>query len=147
MTNPPTVDIEEGRRLLAEAKKNDHAPGDEYGAPPAVLKLGNWSVNHLPALLAKAREAEELREALRQANFFRDRLAERIRLVEAAILELDCALANDTFPGDVEGEHQEEHWRNHVVAAVALCRRATLSVKSRPTRLPLIHHPETEENQ
>jgi hypothetical protein len=55
---------------------------------------------------------------LDHANFFRDRLARRLGLVETAVVELESALSCDST-------HDSGHWRDHVGTALDLCRRAT----------------------
>ncbi len=70
---------------------------------------------------AEAAEAE-----LRQANFYRDKLAWRLSMVETAVLELECAVS---YTGD-----DHEHVLYHVRSALDLCKRATKTRDER--RLP-----------
>lgn len=76
----------------------------------------------LAALAAcEAREATLWRE-LRHANFFRDKLAERLTLVETAVVELEGALGCDEA---TDPQHWRDHARHAMTSALDLCRQAT----------------------
>lgn len=64
----------------------------------------------------------ELRKELKTANFFRDKLAERLSLVETAVVELEGALACDE---SVDESHWRDHARHAMESALTLCKRAT----------------------
>lgn len=69
----------------------------------------------------EAREARLVAER-DQANFFRDKLAERLTLVELAVTELAGALACDE---SVDPEHWRVHVRGAMTSALTACRAAT----------------------
>jgi hypothetical protein len=62
-----------------------------------------------------------LQQELKTANFFRDKLAERLELVVTAETELEGALACDY---DTDPEHWREHVTQAMESALALCKRA-----------------------
>ena len=65
---------------------------------------------------------ERLEDELKTANFYRDKLAERLENVELAASELESALNHDD-------SYDPGHWRHHVEFALRLCREATRSVR------------------
>lgn len=79
--------------------------------------------------LAEAEEMiDEVEKELRQANFFRDRLAERLSLAETAVVELEGALACDAA---LDSQHWRAHAQHAMESALGLCRRATKTVRGK----------------
>jgi hypothetical protein len=68
---------------------------------------------------------ETLANALETANFFRDKLAERLTLVETAVVELEGALACNEA---VDPQHWRDHARHAMESSLSLCQRATKKV-------------------
>ena len=67
-------------------------------------------------------QLEECRAELRTANFYRDKLAERLYMVETVVVELRSALSCDPA-------YDPDHWRLHVESALSIAERATRTVK------------------
>lgn len=70
-------------------------------------------------------EIDRLARELETANFFRDKLAERLAIVETAMVELEGALACNE---DIDPAHWRDHARHAIESALRLCRRATVSI-------------------
>jgi hypothetical protein len=73
------------------------------------------------ALIDERERNERLTVELETANFFRDPLADRLRLVETAAVELEGARA---CAESVDPDHWRDHTRHAMESALNLCKQA-----------------------